>query len=434
MKDFNNIFEKNKISYIEFQFTTILGEFKSVEFPVKIWDEMKEGTGIDGSSLGFLKTEQSDMQIIPDLDSFRIIPDKIQDPWDTRTGSFICDITDNKGKPYSTCPRGILKKQLTIAADLGYEYITRPELEWYFLKKNLEPADDGSYMDLYPKDKLSYLRRKISDSLLNAEIGIKTIHHEVGPGQHEIEFLPLNALHQADNVQIAKNFIKRIAYDNKFIASFMPKPLSSEAGNGLHIHQYLTKNGLNIFADKEKGISDTLRYYIGGIQKYIDEFSLILNPIPNSYKRLIPNHEAPIYDTWGIANRTALIRVPGYEKSARIEYRAGDAAMNIYLGTAVLLAAGLEGIKKKYDPKEPVNFNVDNLTNEELAKLNIRELPRNFEKALKGFEKSDFIKKVLGKEMKELFAQLKRKEFNNYKKAIDTGNERKWEIDNYLDC
>ena len=432
MKDFKSLFEENKIKYIQFYFTTILGEIKSVEFPAKIWDEMKEGTGIDGSSLGFLKTEQSDMQIIPDLGTFRIILSKNHSPWDTRTGIFFCDITDNNSKPYSMCSRGILKKQLNIAEDLSYEFITRPELEWYFLTKNLEPADNGSYMDLYPKDKLFYLRRKISDSLLNAGIEIKTIHHEVGPGQHEIEFLPLNALQQADNVQVAKNIIKRVAYENEFIATFMPKPLTSEAGNGLHIHQYLTRNGLNIFADKEKGISRTLRYYIGGIQKYIDAFSLIMNPITNSYKRLIPNHEAPIYDTWGIANRTALIRVPGYEKSARIEYRAGDAAMNIYLGTAILLAAGLEGIKKKYEPKEPVNIDVDDLKKEEKEKLGIREIPRSLEKALNSFEKSDFVKKILGKEMKTTILKLKSKELEDFEKAVQSGNEREWEIKNYL--
>ena len=214
----------------------------------------------------------------------------------------------------------------------------------------------------------------------------------------------------------------------------MPKPLSSEPGNGLHIHQYLTKNGSNVFANKEKGISDTLRYYIGGIQKYINDFSLILNPITNSYSRLIPNHEAPVYDTWGIGNRTALIRVPGYEKSARIEYRAGDSAMNIYLGTAVLLAAGLEGIKKKYEPKEPVNINVDGLSKEEIGKLGIKKIPRSLEKALRGFEKSDFIKKVLGKEMKNSLIKLKRKELEQYKKATNSGNEHNWEINNYLNC
>ena len=428
MNEFNSTFEQNKIDYIQFYFTTILGEFKSVEFPVKIWDDLKEGTGIDGSSLGFLKAEQSDMQIIPDLETFRIIP------WNARTGSFICDITDNDRNTYLSCPRGILKKQINLAKDLGYKFLTRPEIEWYFLTYDLEPADDGGYMDVYPRDKLFNLRRKISDDLIKAKIGIKTIHHEVGPGQHEIEFLPLNALYQADNVQFAKLITKIIGYDNKLITTFMPKPLPSYAGNGLHIHQYLTKNGMNIFADKEKGISDSLRYYIGGIQKYISDFSLILNPITNSYKRLIPNHEAPIYDTWGIANRTALIRVPGYEKSARIEYRAGDAAMNIYLGTTVLLAAGLEGIRKKYAPKEPVNFNVDELSKEERTKLDIKELPKSLENALNSFEGSTFIKKVLGKEIKETLITLKRNELEEYKKAIKSGNERKWEIDNYLYC
>lgn len=428
MNEFNSTFEQNNIDYIQFYFTTILGEFKSVEFSVKIWDEMKEGTGIDGSSIGFLKAEQSDMQIIPDLETFRI------NPWNTRTGSFICNIADNDKNTYPSCPRGILKKQLNLAKDLGYKFLTRPELEWYFLTYDLKPTDDGGYMDVYPRDKLFNLRRKISDDLIKAKIGIKTIHHEVGPGQHEIEFLPLNALHQADNVQFAKLIAKIIGYDNKLITTFMPKPLPSYAGNGLHIHQYLTKNGMNIFADKEKGISDSLRYYIGGIQKYITDFSLILNPITNSYKRLIPNHEAPIYDTWGIANRTALIRVPGYEKSARIEYRAGDAAMNIYLGTTILLAAGLEGMSKKYVPKEPVNFNVDELSKEEREKLDIKELPRSLENALNNFEESNFVKKVFGKEMKETLISLKRDELEEYKNAIKSGNERKWEIDNYLYC
>jgi glutamine synthetase len=426
MGDLENIFEQKKLDYIQFNFTTLSGEFKSVEFPTKIWEEMKDGTGIDGSSLGFLKTERSDMQIIPDLATFRI------SPWDTRTGSLICDITDNDGKPYPSCPRGILKKQLRLADDLDYEFITRPELEWYFLTQDLKPADNGAYMDLVPKDKLFYLRRTISDSLRNAKIGIKTIHHEVGPSQHEIEFMPFNALYQADNVQIAKTIIKYIAHENGFIATFMPKPLISEAGNGLHIHQYLAKNKVNIFADKETGISDTLRYYVGGIQKYISAITLILNPISNSYKRLIPNHEAPIYDTWGVGNRTALIRVPGYEKSARIEYRAGDAAMNIYLGTAILLAAGLRGIKNKIEPKEPVSFNVDDLTKEELERLKIKELPRSLEEALIGFEKSNFIEKMIGKDVKKAIVKLKRKELDEYHKVQKSGDERKWEISNYL--
>ncbi|MFW9945702.1 MAG: glutamine synthetase family protein [Candidatus Odinarchaeota archaeon] len=428
MTDFSKLFEEKGIDYIQFQFTTILGEFKGVEFPARIWEEMREGTGIDGSSLGFLKTEQSDMKIIPDLNTFAIIP------WNTSIGRFICDITDNNGIAYSTCPRGILKTQLSKAKSLGYEFLTRPELEWYFLTNDLKPADNGSYMDIPPTDKLHELRRQISDSMMEMGIGIKTIHHEVGTGQHEIEFLPFNALYQADNVQTAKMIVKTETFYDDLIATFMPKPLSFKAGSGLHIHQYLIKDNRNIFSDEEKGISDLLRYYIGGIQKRLDSISAILNPTTNSYKRLIPNHEAPIYDIWGIGNRAALIRVPGYEKSARIEYRAGDASMNIYLGTALLLAAGLDGIKNKIEPKDPINTNIDHLTTEEKVKLGVRELPSNLDQSLTAFQRSNFIEKVLGKELKKLFLNLKQKELKEFKKAKNDGDETSWELKKYLMC
>ena len=428
MTDFTKLFEEKGIEYVQFQFTSILGEFKEVEFPAKIWEVMGEGTGIDGSSLGFLKTEQSDMKIVPDLNTFAIIP------WNNRIGRFICDITDNNGNSYSTCPRGILKSQLNKAKSLGYEFLTRPELEWYFLTNDLRPADNGSYMDIPPSDKLHELRRQISDSMMEMGIGLKTIHHEVGTGQHEIELLPYNALYQADNVQTAKMIVKTETFYDDLIATFMPKPISSEAGSGLHIHQYLTKDDRNIFTDEEKGISNFLRYYIGGIQKRLDSISAILNPTTNSYKRLIPNNEAPVYDTWGIGNRTALIRVPGYEKSARVEYRAGDAAMNIYLGTALLLAAGLDGIKKKIEPKDPINANIDQLTTEERIKLGVRELPRSLDQSLTAFKKSNFIEKVLGKELKKVFLNLKQNELEEYKKAQKAGNETSWELKKYLLC
>ncbi|MFX0180821.1 MAG: glutamine synthetase family protein [Candidatus Hodarchaeota archaeon] len=428
MTDFSKLFEEKGIDYIQFQFTTILGEFKGIEFPARIWEEMRDGTGIDGSSLGFLKTEQSDMKIVPDLNTFAIVP------WNNRIGRFICDITDNNGNAYSACPRGILKTQLSKAKSLGYEFLTRPELEWYFLTNDLKPADIGSYMDIPPTDKLHELRRQISDSMMEMGIGIKTIHHEAGTGQHEIEFLPYSALYQADNVQTAKMIVKTEAFYDDLIATFMPKPISSEAGSGLHIHQYLIKDDRNIFSDEEKGISDLLRYYIGGIQKHLDSISAILNPTTNSYKRLIPNNEAPVYDTWGIGNRTALIRVPGYEKSARIEYRAGDAAMNIYLGIALLLAAGLNGIKKKIEPKNPISTNIDRLTAEERVKLGVRELPRSLDQSLTAFEKSNFIEKVLGKELKKLFQNLKQKELNEFKKAKNDGKETSWELKKYLLC
>jgi glutamine synthetase len=287
-------------------------------------------------------------------------------------------------------------------------------------------------MDLPPKDQFSDLRLQISSNMMKMGIDVKTIHHEVGPSQHEIELLPSNALNQADNVQTAKMIVKYEANQKNLIASFMPKPFPSVAGNGLHIHQYLEKDGENVFADPRTGISDLLRYYIGGIQKHANAISAILNPITNSYRRLIPNHEAPVYISWGVGNRTALIRVPGYEKSARIEYRAGDATMNIYLGTALLLAAGLDGIKKKIEPNTPVIENIDNLTAEKRQTLGIKKLPQTLSEALKSFENSNFIEKSLGKQLRDIFVEFKKIESEAYKVAEKEGKELEWELNRYL--
>jgi glutamine synthetase len=212
----------------------------------------------------------------------------------------------------------------------------------------------------------------------------------------------------------------------------MPKPFENLAGNGLHIHQYLTKNGDNIFSDKEMGISEFLRFYIGGIQHHINAISAVLNPSTNSYKRLTPHHEAPVYVSWGVGNRTALIRVPGYENSARIEYRAGDAMMNIYLGSAVLLAAGLDGIKNKIEPNVPTTKNVDLLNGEERKNLSIKKLPASLEDSLLAFEKSSFIKKTLGKEFMKIYLDLKYSELQEFELAKSNKKEKEWERNKYL--
>ncbi len=426
MTEFNKIFNEKAIDYIQFQFTTVLGEFKAVEFPVKIWDDLKNGTGIDGSSLGFLSTEQSDMRIVPDLNTFNIFP------WNPRVGRFICDLTDNKGISYPSCPRGLLKEIISKANSLGYEYRIRPELEWYFITKNLKPGDKGTYMDLLPKDIFQDLRRQMTDDMMNMDIDVKTIHHEVGLGQQEVEFVANNALQQADNVQTAKLITKVRAFYKDLISTYMPKPFENLAGNGLHIHQYLTKNGENIFSDKEKGISDTLRYFIGGIQKHIGAISAVLNPTTNSYKRLTPHHEAPVYVSWGVGNRTALLRVPGYENSARIEYRAGDAMMNIYLGSTVLLAAGLDGVKKKIEPNQPTTKNVDLLNDEERKHLGISKLPVSLEDSLEAFEKSSFMKKTMGKELMKIYLDLKYSELQEFELAKSNKKEKEWEFNKYL--
>lgn len=426
MNRFVEFFEKNQIKYIQFQFTNILGKFKIVEFPAKIWEDLKDGTGIDGSSLGFLTTEQSDMKIVPDTKTFAVLP------WNPKVGRFICDLYDNKGKPYPTCPRGLLRKVTTTAESMDFEFKTRPELEWYFLTQNLTPGDRGSYMDTLPLDKFQDLRRQITDDMMSMNIGVKTIHHEFGLGQQEIEFIVNDALYQADNVQTAKLITQARAFYNDLISTFMPKPFEEMAGSGLHIHQYLTKNGENVFTNKENQLSNILHNYIGGIQHHINAITAILNPTTNSYKRLTPHHEAPVYVSWGVGNRTALIRVPGYENSARIEYRAGDGMMNIYLGSAILLAAGLDGIKKKIEPNQATSKNVDLLTDEERKELKIGKLPTSFEESLEAFEKSNFIKKTLGKELTKMYLNLKYKELAEYELAKSNGNEKEWEFSQYL--
>lgn len=427
MSDITKRFDELSIDYVQFQFTTIFGELKTVEFPVNIWDDMKEGTGVDGSSLGFLSTEQSDMKVVPDYETFAVLP------WDERVARFICDVYDTNGNPHNADPRSILKSVLKKAKDMGFDYHTRPELEWTFVDGDFEAADEGGYMDTLPFDIYAPLRRTIVDDMLDMNIPVKTFHHECGKGQQEIELIMMNALKQADNVQTAKLIIKTEALLEGVIATFMPKPHLDQAGNGLHIHQYLLRNSENVFADPEKGISDTLRWFVGGILEYTDEITAFLNPTTNSYERLTPGHEAPVYKSWGIANRTALIRVPGYEKKARIEYRGADGATNIYLASALLLAAGLKGIERKIEPIEPTTKNIEKLTVTERKELGITQLPTSLEQALDHLENGSLAKEVMSSDIIDIFIETKRQEVKEHKeKAKNKEASIAWERQKYL--
>jgi len=421
MDDLQSFFKEKQIEFIQYQFTTIFGDLKAVEFPASIWDEMSSGTGVDGSSLGFLETEQSDMKVIPDYSTLGIIP------WEPRIARFICDIYGNDGNPHPTDPRSILKKSIKKASDLGFSYKTRPELEWFFLDEDLEPVENGQYMDTLPFDVLGVLRRSIALDMMEMNIPVKTIHHECASGQQEIEFMVQDALQQADNTQTAKLIIKAESLFDEVIATFMPKPFTDQAGSGLHIHQYLTKEGKNIFAGEEEGLSDNLRFFVGGILEHVDAMTALFNPTTNSYKRLVPGHEAPVFKSWGVGNRTALIRIPGYEKKARIEYRATDGATNIYLASALLLAAGLDGIKKKIEPIPPTSKNIEKLTSEEMKEMGITQLPLNLGEALDNLEQSTFVTEILGKEIVEIFLEVKRNEFKQFSEAKNKGIDEEWE-------
>jgi len=416
-----------EIDYLQFQFTNIAGELKAVEVPKKYAEKyLKEGLGIDGSSIGFLATQQSDMRISPDLATLHILP------WDPRIARVICDVTDTNGNPLQSDPRSILKKAINLAKDeFGYNFKVRPEIEFYVMSPDGEPADIGGYMSAPPLDAEIELRRSMTDFMMEFDIYPKMHHHEVGPAQMEIEFAMEDVLYAADMVQTVKQIIRMVAWNSGLVASFIPKPYTTEAGSGLHVHHMLYKDGKNLF-NAEGGVpSETLRYFVGGLIKHAPGLTAIFNPLVNSYKRLVPGHEAPVYISWGIANRTALIRVPGYEKSARIEYRGADSASNIYLLLALLLVSGLDGIRNKTEPIEATTLNVDILSDDKRKEMGLEATPRNLEEALKALNNDKYLCDFLGSQFIEIFNKTKKIEWETYVKNVRNPNTHEvteWEF------
>jgi glutamine synthetase len=424
-KDDAKILEK--IDYLQFQFTNIAGELKAVDVPKKFAKKyLDEGLGIDGSSVGFLATNKSDMRIIPDTSTLHIIP------WDQRVARVICDVQTTLGHPLPSDPRSILKKALTIAKkDFGFDLKVRPEIEWYVMTPDGEPVDIGGYMDAPPLDSEIDLRRMMTDYMMDFGITPKMLHHEVGPGQMEIEFDMTEPLLAADMTQTVRHIIKMIAWDAGLIASFMPKPYTTEAGNGLHVHHMLYKDGENLFSAEDGTPSETLRHFVAGLLSHAPALTAIFNPTVNSYKRLVPGHEAPVYASWGMANRTALIRVPGYEKSARIEYRGADSSANIYLVLALLLIAGLDGIRKKLEPIEGTVLNIDTLSEEEREQLKIFPLPSDLREAVDALNRDRMLCDFLGQEFVETFNNSKEEEWKSYSKSVrntKTTEVTEWEF------
>ncbi|NHJ32681.1 MAG: glutamine synthetase [Asgard group archaeon] len=416
-----------EIDYVQFQFTNITGELKAVEVPKKYAEKyLKEGLGIDGSSVGFLATQQSDMRIAPDLSTLHELP------WDPRIARVICDVTDTNGQPLQSDPRSILKRALNLAkVDFGIDFKVRPEIEFYVMSPDGEPADLGGYMSAPPLDAEIELRRTMTDFMMDFDIYPKMLHHEVGPAQMEIEFAMEDALFAADMTQTVKQIVRMVAWNAGLIASFIPKPYTTEAGSGLHVHHMLYKDGKNLF-NAEGGVpSETLRYFVGGLLKHAQGLTAIFNPLVNSYKRLVPGHEAPVFISWGVANRTALIRVPGYEKSARIEYRGADSASNIYLLLALLLVSGLDGVKNKIEPIEGTTLNVDRLTEEKRKEMGVIEAPRNLKDAVAALNADKFLCDFLGPQFIEIFNKTKEIEWEAYVKNVRNPNTHEvteWEF------
>jgi len=423
------------VKFIRLQFTDIFGVLKNVAITVEQLDKALDGELMfDGSSIhGFARIEESDMYLRPDLKSFAVFP------WRPREGGvarLICDVYNPDGTPFEGDPRFVLKKVLAEAAEMGYSMQVGPELEFFLFQVDkdgnptLDTHDDAGYFDLAPVDLGENARRSMVLTLEEMGFEIEASHHEVAPGQHEIDFKYSDALDVADKIMTFKMVIRTTAQRHGLHATFMPKPVFGINGSGMHMNQSLFKDGQNAFYDPSTPdqLSDIAKYYIGGLMKHARSFAAITNPTVNSYKRLVPGYEAPVYIAWSARNRSPLIRIPAKRgSSTRIELRNPDPSCNPYLAIAVALKAGLDGIKNKILPPPPTDVNIYRMTAEERNALNISSLPASLMEALDELAKDDVIRSVLGPHVYEKFVEAKTREWDNFRVQVHP-----WEVNEYL--
>ena len=425
------------VRFMRLQFTDILGIGKNVEIPRSQFEKALDGQIMfDGSSIeGFTRIEESDMLLIPDLDTFRI------NPWVNADGSkvarMICDVYNPDGTPFAGCPRMTLKRQVDRAKAMGYSMVAGPEAEFFLFQRDangnplIETHDAGGYFDLTPVDKGEECRRDIIIVLEAMGFEVEAGHHEVAPGQHEIDFKYADAVACADNVTTFRFVVKKVALDHNLHATFMPKPIFGVNGSGMHCHQsLLDKKGNNAFYDPkaEWQLSKTALGYIGGILDHAVAFAAVTNPLVNSYKRLVPGYEAPVNVAWSEKNRSPLVRVPAKRgMSTRCEVRMPDPACNPYLALAVMLAAGLDGVKRKLDPGPPINKNIFTMSHREKRRLRIGQLPANLWEALGELEKDAVVSEALGEHILEHYLRAKRQEWEEYISHVHP-----WEQERYL--
>ncbi|GAW91961.1 type I glutamate--ammonia ligase [Calderihabitans maritimus] len=423
------------VQFIRLQFTDIFGVLKNVAITIDELEKALDGELMfDGSSIeGFVRIEESDMYLRPDPNTFTIFP------WRPNQGAvarLICDVYNPDGTPFEGCPRGILKKVIAEAAEMGYTMNVGPELEFFLFhttedgRPTLETHDKAGYFDLSPVDQGENARRDMALALGQMGFEIEASHHEVAPGQHEIDFKYADAVTTADNIVTFKFVVRTIAQRHGLHATFMPKPVFGINGSGMHTNQSLMKDGKNAFYDPngKLELSEIAYYYIGGLMKHARAIAAITNPTVNSYKRLVPGYEAPVYIAWSPRNRSPLIRVPAKRgMSTRIELRNPDPSCNPYLAIAVMLKAGLDGIKNSITPPPPTDRNIYTMTEAERLELGIESLPGSLAEALDELEKDEVIKSALGEHVYSRFMEAKRIEWDNYRKQV-----HQWEIDQYL--
>lgn len=433
-EDVLRIVQDKQIKFIRFWFTDVLGTLKSFAVtPAELEGAFDEGMGFDGSSIeGFCRIEESDMVAYPDPSTFAILP------WRAGAGGtarMLCDIKQPNGAPFDGDPRYVLKKVVAKAEAMGYTMYVGPELEFFYFKDSngTEVLDKGGYFDLTTLDAGSDLRRDTVNALHAMGIQVEYSHHEVAPSQHEIDLRYKDALTMADQVMTYRLTVKEIAQAHGVYATFMPKPIFGVNGSGMHVHQSLFKNGKNAFFDgsDETNLSATAKAYIAGLLAHIKEIALITNQWVNSYKRLVPGYEAPVYICWSRRNRSAMVRVPlykpGMENATRIELRNPDPACNPYLAFAAMLAAGLDGIEKGMQLPPEASNNIYHMSDAERAAAGIDSLPGDLNEAIEAFEQSSFVREALGDHVCEYLIRNKRAEWDEYKMMITP-----WELENYL--
>jgi glutamine synthetase len=395
-------------------------------------DVLDHGKGFDGSSItGYAEAEESDIIAKPEPFTFQVLPwEGEEEP----VGRMFCDILLPDGSPYPGDPRYALKRVLKEANDMGFTYYIGPELEYFYFSSNKSPEiiDEGGYFDLVPKDIANKLRKETTLVLEKMGIPVETSHHEVAPSQHEIDLKYQEALIMADYAVTFRMVVKEIAQQKNIFASFMPKPIFGVNGNGMHVHQSLFKDNKNAFFDPNDKyhLSNTAKYFIAGQLKHAREICVILSQWVNSYKRLVPGYEAPVYVSWAQRNRTALIRVPlykpGNENATRAELRCPDPACNIYLAFAVMLKAGLEGIKKKYKIPDPVEPNIYRMEPSERESRKLKSLPDNLIEAVREAEKSALVKETLGEHIFARFIYNKKKEWEENRRQVTSYEIKKY--------
>ncbi|MCD6551716.1 type I glutamate--ammonia ligase, partial [Thermotoga sp.] len=421
--------------FVRLQFTDINGILKNVEVTPEIFlDSWEKGIMFDGSSIeGFVRIEESDMYLKPVLDTFAVLPWTVDG---AKSARVICDVYTPDGKPFEGDPRYRLRRMMEKAKELGYTPYAGPEMEFFILPVNEkgEPVpeflDRGGYFDLLPLSKSEEIRRDVAIALERMRVIVEATHHEVAPSQHEVDFKYDTFLKTADNAQTVKLVIKTMAIFHGYYATFMPKPFYGVNGSGMHVHMSLFKGDQNAFYDPNKPLelSDDLRYFVGGILKHAKALAAVTNPTINSYKRLVPGYEAPVYITWSVGNRSALIRIPKARgKATRLEYRSPDPSCNIYLAFAAILAAGLDGIVNKIEPPKPVEENIYHMTPERREELNIDSLPANLKEAIEELKKDDVIIDALGKHIFEKIVETAEKEWKEYSAYVTN-----WELQRYL--